>query len=322
MTKQNPKEMLRDPWLLAVWPGMGNVALTAGTYLVKTLDLAPVAALQANRFFDIRTARVQDGIVSPAEFPNSRFFGWKNPDPAGRDLLIFLGEDQPSVQGYAFCDTLLEVALEFGVQRVFTFAAMVTSSAPGEAEQLYAIATHPRLLDEVRGVAGGVEVISEGAITGLNGVLLAAAAAQGLEGIGLLGEVPQLAAQIPYPKASRRVLEPFCRLAKVDLDLNELAASGDLFESGLKEISKKLKELAKSSLEEAAAEQDESPQEEDVNKESQLDPSELAHIEALFIDAARDRGQANLLKRELDRLGVFAEYEDRFLDLFRDRDAA
>jgi hypothetical protein len=33
--------------------------------------------------------------------------------------------------------------------------------------------------------------------------------------------------------------------------------------------------------------------------------------------AAKDRSKAFELKQELDRLGVFKEYEDRFLDLFK-----
>ena len=40
-------------------------------------------------------------------------------------------------------------------------------------------------------------------------------------------------------------------------------------------------------------------------------------IEQLFEQALQDRSKAYELKRELDRLEVFGEYEDRFLDLFK-----
>ena len=43
-------------------------------------------------------------------------------------------------------------------------------------------------------------------------------------------------------------------------------------------------------------------------------------IEQLFEQAGQDRAAAYELKRELDRLGVFKEYEDRFLDLFKKRE--
>jgi len=51
--------------------------------------------------------------------------------------------------------------------------------------------------------------------------------------------------------------------------------------------------------------------------EPRLGPGDRKRIEALFDQAAKDRSKAFELKQELDRLGVFKEYEDRFLDLFR-----
>jgi hypothetical protein len=48
-----------------------------------------------------------------------------------------------------------------------------------------------------------------------------------------------------------------------------------------------------------------------------LGPEDERHLEALFARAAGDRSAAYELKRELDRLGVYREYEDRFLDLFK-----
>ena len=40
-------------------------------------------------------------------------------------------------------------------------------------------------------------------------------------------------------------------------------------------------------------------------------------IEELFQEAEKDRSKVNELKAELDRCGMFKEYEDRFLGLFR-----
>ena len=41
---------------------------------------------------------------------------------------------------------------------------------------------------------------------------------------------------------------------------------------------------------------------------------------ALFAEAQRDRAKATQLKAELDRLGLFKQYEDRFLDLWKRAD--
>lgn len=52
-------------------------------------------------------------------------------------------------------------------------------------------------------------------------------------------------------------------------------------------------------------------------KAKRLSARDESHIERLFEEATQDRSKAYELKRELDRLEVFADYEDRFLDLFK-----
>jgi hypothetical protein len=49
-----------------------------------------------------------------------------------------------------------------------------------------------------------------------------------------------------------------------------------------------------------------------------VDPPTKRHLDELFEAARRDRAVAPKLKEELDRLGLFEAYEDRFLDLFRE----
>jgi hypothetical protein len=54
-------------------------------------------------------------------------------------------------------------------------------------------------------------------------------------------------------------------------------------------------------------------------EESRINPKDEREIERLFEEAEQDRSKAYELKRKLDQLDVFKEYEDRFLDLFKDR---
>jgi hypothetical protein len=48
-----------------------------------------------------------------------------------------------------------------------------------------------------------------------------------------------------------------------------------------------------------------------------LDELDRARLERLFEKARGDHNAAFQLKEELDRLDVFDQYEDRFLDLFK-----
>jgi hypothetical protein len=64
----------------------------------------------------------------------------------------------------------------------------------------------------------------------------------------------------------------------------------------------------------AAEEEGYSPESTEEERTSETDRQ---RIEGLFGQAAKDRSKAFELKQELDRLGLFKEYEDRFLDLFK-----
>src|SRR3974390_1049946 len=104
---------LNKPWLVAVWPGMGHVAVSAGYYLMAKLGMHLVAELPAQELFDVEHVDVQAGIIQPGRLPSSRFFAWK--DPRGRhDLLVFIGEAQPPSGKYLFCRKLLDHVRELG----------------------------------------------------------------------------------------------------------------------------------------------------------------------------------------------------------------
>src|SRR5207237_8529501 len=81
-----------------------------------------------------------------------------------------------------------------------------------------------------------VALLAEGQISGLNGVLVAAAAERGVEAFCLLGELPFFAVGIPNPKASIAVLRAFARIAGIEVDTSELETQARLVERGLVEF--------------------------------------------------------------------------------------
>lgn len=317
MSDPPPKPDLREPWLVAAWPGMGAVAQLAGSYLVQELGAAPFAEIAPGSYFEARAVDVMDGLVRPAALPRSRFFAWR--DPRGRrDLVLFMGEAQPNVHGPRFCEELLGVALELGVTRAVTFAAMASPVHPQAPSRVTAVATDPALLREVQ--PHGAEVLSQGQITGLNGLLLASAAERGLEGLCLLGEFPFFASSVANPKASAAILSVFRALAGIELDLASLEEQGAQTQGNLLRLLGRLQEAAEAQgatfpISGAPEELPDGPR--DGPEEGALDPEQEALVEALFRQAAGDRAVALELKAELDRLGAFERYEDRFLDLFR-----
>lgn len=301
---------LNNPWLVAVWPGMGHVAINAGYYLMAKMEMHLLAELSAEELFDVDHVEIKDGLILAGHMPRSRFFAWR--DPRGKhDIVVFIGEAQPPIGKYAFCRRLIDYARELGVERFFTFAAMATQMHPSQESRVFGAATDEESLEDLKRLE--VEILEDGHIGGLNGVILGAAAENQLRGACLLGEMPQVFAQLPFPKAALSVLEAFTALADIDLDLSELAEQSKDMEHRLGEVL--------SQMEHALGQQP--PGDDDERSETaDDDPPGLSvenkrRVERLFERARQDRSAAYELKRELDSLGAYREYENRFLDLFK-----
>lgn len=306
------EQYLNDPWLIGVWPGMGAVAISAGYYLMAKLGMHLLAEFPASEFFDLERVEVKGGLILTGRLPRSRLFLWQDPQKK-HDLIVFIGEAQPPSKGGAFCTQLIRHARELGVRRVFTFAAMATQMRPEHDSQVFGAAIDPQTLADFERL--DMKVLEEGQISGLNGVLLGIAADSGMQGGCLLGEMPHVFSQFPFPKASLAVLKAFTSLAGVSIDFKELQAQSRQVEKGLEEFLHRLESSVGTPEEVPVVGADEAEPEKPVPRLAARDKQRL---EALLTAARQDRSRAYELKQELDRLNVFHEYEDRFLDLFKE----
>src|SRR3954452_6197856 len=139
---------LNKPWLVAVWPGMGHVAISAGYYLMAKLGMDMLAEFAAQELFDVELVEVKSGLIQTARMPRSRFFVWH--DPRGdHDIIVFIGEAQPPIGKKTFCRRLIEYARELGVDSVFTFAAMATQMPHEDCSRVFGSATDEQTLAEL-----------------------------------------------------------------------------------------------------------------------------------------------------------------------------
>jgi proteasome assembly chaperone (PAC2) family protein len=300
---------------------MGHVALNAGVYLLSKLGMHAVAELETGELFDIDHVEVKEGIIQPARRARSRFFVWTDPKKK-HDLVVFLGEAQPPVGRFPFCRQVIGYARELGVERVFTFAAMATRMHPQHKSRVFVAATDPERLESLK--PHDLTLLEDGNIGGLNGVLLAAAADVGLDGVCLLGEMPHIFARLPFPKASLAILEVFKKIFRLNIDLTELSEQAQAVEEQLGELLSQVEKQYGQEFGESEEEDDDDVvQAEGIDLEpgeEEKEEPDRERIEEMFSASSKDRSKAFELKRELDRLGLFKEYEDRFLDLFHKKE--
>ena len=306
------EEKLHDPWLVAAWPGMGGVAITAGYYLMAKLGMHLMLEFPAAEFFEIDQVEVKNGLIVTRRLPRSRLFLWNDPK-LERDLILFIGEAQPPARGGAVCHKIIEQAKNLGVRRVFTFAAMATAMRPMQDSRVFGAAIDRGTLAEFKQL--DVDILEGGAISGLNGVLLGMAAAAGLPGGCLLGEIPHVFSQVPFPKAALAVLEFFGAMTGIELDYDELHEHAATVERTLEDFLARMEQAVEQAQEEPGHLPAPGEAGGKISKPAVVDQK---HIEELFTAARADRSRAYELKQELDRLGLFQEFEDRFLDLFKD----
>lgn len=313
---------LHQPWLVAVWPGMGHVAISAGYYIMSKLGMEAVAEFSPRELFELNHVEVKDGLINTPRLPRSRFYLWNDPEKR-HDIVMFIGEAQPSGI-VAFCQALVGYAKSLGVERIFTFAAMATAMHPEHPSRVFVAATDQEMLDELK--SDDLQILNEGHISGLNGVVLGEAAAVGMHGACLLGEMPHIFSQLPFPGASLSVVKSFANLAKISIDLDELEQQAKVVAERLGELLMQVEEkLQAKQPEESEEAEEETPEVETFPEppepaEPQLSRDDLHRIHEMFEQARSDKSKAYILKQELDRLGVFNDYEDEFLDLFQKPD--
>ncbi|MGD9418469.1 MAG: PAC2 family protein [Verrucomicrobiota bacterium JB025] len=297
-------EKIHHPSLVAVWPGMGGVAISAGYYLMAKLGMHTLMEFPSEDFFEIEKIQVEHGLIQATHAPRNRLFIWSDPNKQ-HDLILFIGEAQPPTRGASFCRQIINRAMELGVHQVITFAAMATEMRPKHDSRVFCAAIDPPTLKSLRNLSA--EPLESGSISGLNGVFLNMAAEHGMTGGCLLGEIPMIFSQIPFPKASLAVLEKFKQSNNIPLDLTELRTQAKKVEFTLEDFLTRIEKNA-ATIDSVT----------DPHPPASPEPSQRDHIEKLFRKAATDRSHAYELKQELDRLKLFSKYEDRFLDLFRD----
>ncbi|MFC1974271.1 PAC2 family protein, partial [Chloroflexota bacterium] len=221
-----------DPCLVAAWPGVGNVAVIAINYLKEKLKAKELGAIEPFGFFDPGGIFIKENIIDLPKFPESKFYYWSSRG-RGKDMLILISEAQPPVGTYEYVNSVLDVAEQFGVKRVYTAAAALIEHSTDKPRVLGA-ATTPELIEDLEKydiVLGGNFYVA-----GLNGLLLGAAKERDLEGICLLGETAKHVAKMPNARASLAVLNILTKMLGVEIDTAELEEFAESTEREIKKL--------------------------------------------------------------------------------------
>ena len=219
------KPSLRNPTLIAAWPGMGMLARMSADYLIQQLD--------AKQFAEIRSPSndiyFKDGMGKLSQYRH-RFYYYNGKQS---DLIVCSGEIQPqslsAIQQLA--NQVLDVAEEFGAKRVYTFASVPN---PHDVKpRVFGVVNKAELGDFLK--ENGVQLVSgDGRITGLNGLLIGIAQQRKIEGICLLCEIRYL--DIPQPRSAQTVLNTLTKILGIEIDMSELERQAEEMEQKIEKL--------------------------------------------------------------------------------------
>ena len=219
------KPSLRNPTLIAAWPGMGMLARMSADYLIQQLD--------AKQFAEIRSPSndiyFKDGMGKLSQYRHRFYYS----NGKQSDLIVCNGEIQPQSLSelQELANQVLDVAEEFGAKRVYTFAAVPN---PHDVKpRVFGVVNKPELVEFLR--ENGVQLVSgDGRITGLNGLLIGIAQQRKIEGICLLCEIRYL--DIPQPRSVQAVLNTLTKILGIEIDLSELERQAEEMEQKIEQI--------------------------------------------------------------------------------------
>ncbi len=224
---------LNSPNMLASWPGIGNVSIIVASYLKRKLDFKELGEIEPSYFFDAIGVVAKDNVVEAPQFPQSKFYYWKNKG-GGSDIILFIGEDQPFTKGYELANCVLDVGERFRVKRIYTCAAALTRIHHTEQPRVWGVVTSQHMTDDLEKY--GLVQRGNLQIAGLNGLLLGVTKEREIEGICLLGEVPMYATRIQNPMAALAVLKVLTKMLDIEIDVAELAQIAEETADRMKEI--------------------------------------------------------------------------------------
>ena len=221
----NEKPSLKNPILIAAWPGMGMLARMSADYMIQKLEAKQFAEIfsQSNDIY------FNEGIGKLIKYKHSFYYCNGKQD----DLIIFSGEIQPQslIEIEQMANQVLDVAEELGVKRVYTIAAIPN---PQDAKpRVFGVVNKPELLDFLK--QKSVQPVSgDGRIMGLNGLLIGIAQQRELEGICLLCEIRYL--DIPQPRSVQSVMNVLARILGIKMDTSDLEQQAEEMEQKIEKI--------------------------------------------------------------------------------------
>jgi proteasome assembly chaperone (PAC2) family protein len=227
---------LRTPVVLAAfegWNDAGDAASTAARYLVERWDLAQVADVDPEEFFDFTSTRpevhLDDAGVREITWPTTELHAGAIPG-GDQDVLVIVGTE-PQLRWRTYCGELTEVARSYEARLRVTLGALLAEVPHTRPTPVVGTAYEAD-------VVAGLELQPsryEGP-TGIVGVLHDAWRRAGLRSASLWATVPAYVPGAPSPKAALALIERTSAMLQTWVPTTDLEIAASSYERQVSEL--------------------------------------------------------------------------------------
>ena len=235
---------LRRPVLIAAfegWNDAGDAASGAVEHLEHEWDGERVAAIDPDEYYDFQvnrpTVSLVDGVTRRITWPTTRVAVCRLPD-ADRDVVLVRGLE-PNMRWRGFCEELLAIAGQLGVELVVTLGALLADSPHTRPVPVSGTASDRATMEAL-----GLERSRYEGPTGIVGVFQDLCAQAGLAAISFWAAVPHYVAQPPCPKATLALLRRVEDLLDLPVPLGDLPERARAWERSVDELAAEDSEVA------------------------------------------------------------------------------
>ncbi len=209
---------MEDPTLIfgmAGWGDAASAASDAADWLVE--DSQPVVTFDPDAVFDYRSnrpvIRFSGGDVASVTWPRLEI---RHVAPSGRDVLALVG-NEPDFAWAEICDTLVDLAGRFGVEKVITLGSVPTPIRHSPEGTVFCSASDSRML-----LAGDEVLMDQFVVPASAGSVFRSAVVEaGFPSIGYWAQVPQYVGR-PYHPAILALLRKTQAQLGIELELDAI----------------------------------------------------------------------------------------------------
>ena len=213
-----------------------NDACESASSVIRAVDRrlrgVPLAEIDPDDYYDFTVrrpqVRYQAGRSDPIEWPGTEFrYGVTE---EGVELITGLGIE-PHMRWRSYCESIVELAVDMGVQRVLLLGAYLADVVYSQPVAVSGFATDPALLEQCE-----IEPTTYEGPTGIVGVLANTLAEEGVEVLSMWAGLPHYISATPNPRGSLALMRKVSSYLGIPFDLQKMKEDALRFEEEISKV--------------------------------------------------------------------------------------